>query len=432
MPAYDVWMEESAVASAANAATWWSETTIAERTSRLTALAGALSQRSGAFQHLITSEVARTLRESCAEVLKCAAYARWLAANGAHTLAPRPAAGARIHFRPAGIVAGIMPWNFPFWQVFRFAAAALVGGNAVIVKHSPLVPRCAAALTELFAAAGFDRGVFFCESGPAQSARKLIADDRVRAIAFTGSSETGRKVAELAGRHLKKCVLELGGSDAFIVMPTANLRDAVRAAVQSRMRASGQACTAAKRFIVHVAVAEEFEARLAAAFDALKTGDPFDPSTDVGPLINEAATDRLERQVRVSIADGAELLYGGERLSPRVFQPTILRASTVTVPVMQEETFGPVAPILRVRDVDEAIEMSNRSRFGLSASVWSTDEDELASFRSRLDVGQLFVNTAASSRIDLPFGGTKDSGFGRELGDAGVYEFVNVKTEIRA
>jgi succinate-semialdehyde dehydrogenase/glutarate-semialdehyde dehydrogenase len=324
-----------------------------------------------------------------------------------------------------------MPWNFPLWQVVRFAAAALMGGNAVIVKHSPLVPRCAAAIEDLFAVAGFGPGVFRCESGSSKIAEKLIADDRIRAVAFTGGCDTARSVAALAGRHLKKIILELGGSDAFVVMPSADVAAAAHAGVQSRIRASGQACTAAKRFIVDAAIAGEFEDIFVSEMNALRTGDALDPRSDVGPLITEAAACVLERQVRESIAAGAKLLCGGVRLGPRLYQPTALAVRTVDVSVMQEETFGPVAAILRVRHIDEAIAAANATRYGLSASVWTSDEREIAAFRSRLDVGQLFVNTAASSRVDLPFGGTKDSGYGRELGDAGVYEFVNVKTEVR-
>jgi succinate-semialdehyde dehydrogenase/glutarate-semialdehyde dehydrogenase len=410
---------DAAIAAAADAAVRWSETRVDERAQRLTALAGALSQRSGSLQHVISSEIARSPRESCAEVRKSAAYARWLAANARHIVAPRYAAGARIHHRPLGVVAGITPWNFPVWQVVRFAAAALAGGNVVIVKHSPLVPRCAEALNDIFAIAGFDRGVFFCESGSASVARRLIADDRVRAIAFTGSAETGREIASLAGRHLKKCILELGGSDAFIVMPTGDVGEAARLGVESRLRASGQACTAAKRFLVHESIADEFEERFVSAMQ----------SATIGPLISEAAADRLERQVRES---HGKILCGGKRISPRVFEATALRVNSVAVPVMQEETFGPVAPILRFRDIDGAIEAANASPFGLSASIWSEDENDIDRFRSRLEVGQIFINMPAASRIDLPFGGVKASGYGRALADAGVYEFVNVTTEVRA
>jgi succinate-semialdehyde dehydrogenase/glutarate-semialdehyde dehydrogenase len=381
------------------------------RTQHLTALAGLLTRHATALQRLITDEVGTA---SCGEVVKCAAYLRWLAANAEEILAPRRIGdGACIHYDPLGVVAGIMPWNFPLWQVIRFAAGALVAGNRVVVKHSPLVPRCAEALNEMFLDAGFID--FSCASGPASDAERLIADGRVRLVVFTGCAESGRKVAALAGQHLKRCILELGGSDAFIVMPDADVARAARIGAASRMRVNGQACTAAKRFIIHDAVAGEFERLFVEAVQA----------ADIGPLVNEAAADRLERQVRDSIAAGAALLCGGTRLGPRTFAPTVLAVQSVDLPVMQQETFGPVAPILRVRDLDEAVAAANATRYGLSASLWT--RTNVGEFRARLGVGQLFVNTAASSRFDLPFGGTKDSGFGRALGAAGLYELVNVK-----
>lgn len=426
-------MEEAVLASAAEALAWWRHTPPAERSRRLTALAGVLSQNALSLQRLITEEVSKTVRSSAAEVVKCAAYVRWLAENAPSILAPRRVGSdATIHYEPLGVVAGIMPWNFPLWQVIRFAATALAAGNTVVVKHSPLVPRSAEALTRLFAVAGFGEGLFYCRSGCSREAESLIVDERVRAVTFTGGPEAGRAVAALAGRHLKRCTLELGGSDAFVVMPSADLGRAVRNAVQSRIRAGGQACTAAKRFLVHEAVAAEFEDEMVRATRVLKTGDPFDPATDVGPLVNEAAADRLQAQIEESVAAGAVLLCGGARLSPRLIQPAVLTVQTADVPVMQEETFGPVAPILRVRDLDEAIAAANATPFGLSASVWTSDPCERQEFFARLVVGQLFFNAAVSSRFDLPFGGTKASGFGRELGAAGLHELVNVKTEVCA
>ena len=424
---------KAAIAAAAGAFSRWRETSVADRSSRLIALGGAIAGRSPELQRLITEEVSKTLRSSAAELTKCAVYTRWLSGNASRILAARSAgSAAHIHYEPLGVVAGIMPWNFPFWQVIRFAAAALVAGNAVVVKHSPLVPRCAEALNDVFAAAGFDRDVFFCAAGSSDDARILIADDRVRAVAFTGSSETGRQIASLAGQHLKKCILELGGSDAFIVMASANLEVAVHAAVESRLRAGGQACTAAKRFLVHSRIADEFEARLVEAMNAIKVGDPFDPAIDIGPLVTETAANRLQRKVDDSIPRGATVLCGAQRLGARMYQPTVLAVRDVHLPVMQEETFGPVAPVLRVNDIDEAVAAANSTRYGLSASVWTTDTAEAAALRVRLDAGQVFVNCVTSSNVDLPFGGTKDSGFGRELGDAGLLEFVNVKVEVRA
>jgi succinate-semialdehyde dehydrogenase/glutarate-semialdehyde dehydrogenase len=406
----------------------WRQTAVAERTEKLAALGELVAARTPLLARLITSEVSKTLRGSTAELTKAAEYCSWLAEHGQRILAPREVAGgASIRYEPLGVVAGIMPWNFPFWQVFRFAAPALLTGNTVVVKHSPLVPRCADAIEELFRAAGFDDGAMSCCAASAAEAQRLIAHTSVRAVHFTGGSEAGRAVASAAGAHLKKCVLELGGSDAFIVTPSADLNVAVAAAVTSRIRAGGQACTAAKRFIVHRAVADDFESRLVRAMESLVIGDPLDPRTDVAPLVTEAFAERIERQVRESVAAGAAILSGGVRIAPRLYAPTVVSTSTTKIPLMQEETFGPVAPVLRVSSLADAIAAANDTPFGLSASVWTSDEHETSAFVRDLEVGQLFINTITSSRFDLPFGGTKHSGFGRELGEEGVLEFVNVK-----
>lgn len=423
---------EALAAAAARAFTTWRRTTLAERTGKLSSLADVVERRMAELAHGITSEVSKTLRGSTAELEKSVGFCRWLAESGPRILAPREVTpSATILYEPLGVVAGIMPWNFPVWQVFRFAAPALLAGNTVVVKHSPLVPRCAEMIEELFAAAGFHDGVMFCRAASSEEAQRLIAHDAVRAVAFTGGAEGGRAVAAAAGAHLKKCVLELGGSDAFLVMPSANLDDAVRAAVASRTRAGGQACTAAKRFLIHQDVADAFESRFVAAMQSLVIGDPFDPRTDLGPLVTEALADRLERQVRESVAAGARVLCGGVRLGPRTYAPTVIATRTTAIPLMQEETFGPVAPILRVRDLGEAIRAGNDSPFGLSASIWTADEREATELAAALDVGQVFVNAATSSRFEVPFGGTKESGFGRELGAAGVYELVNRKSVVR-
>lgn len=423
---------EQRLPASADAFRAWRRTTPAHRAALLHHLGDLVTERTTELAHLITSEVSKTLRGSTTEVAKCAAYCHWLAEHAERILAPQHlGGGASLSHHPLGVILGIMPWNFPLWQVFRFATAALAAGNVVVVKHSPLVPRCAEMLERLFAEAGFEEGVFACQAASAEEAQRLIADERVRGVSFTGGSGAGRAVASSAGAHLKKCVLELGGSDAFLVMPTADLDRAVAIAVNSRLRAGGQACTAAKRFLVHDAVADDFESRLVRAMQALVIGDPLDPKTDVAPLVDVSFADRLERQVRDSIAEGAVLLCGGRRLAERVYEPTVLSVADTGVTVMQEETFGPVAPVLRVRDLAAAIEAANATEYGLSASVWTADESEIAAFREALDVGQLYVNEPVSSRFDLPFGGTKHSGFGRELGDAGVLEFVNVKAEVR-
>lgn len=398
----------------------WRRVPVAERAAMMAALADAIDERSGVLARLITSETPKTVRESMAELAKSAGYCRWLAEHAPRILAPlSPAEGASIIYAPMGVIAGILPWNFPLWQVFRCAAPALVAGNTVVIKHSPLVRQCAAAAEELFDAAGFDDGVFSCRAESADDAQRLIAHEAVRGVSFTGGTEAGRAVAATAGAHLKKCVLELGGSDAFIVMPSADLDAAVAAAVASRTRAGGQACTAAKRFLVSREIAAEFQQHFVAAMERLVVA---------APLMSEEFADRLERQVNESVRAGAIILCGGVRLGPRVYAPTVVAVPHTDMPLMQEETFGPVAPLLAVDGIEEAIAAANRTPYGLSASLWTRDAREVAAFTDALDVGQLFVNNIASSSFDLPFGGTRASGYGRTLGEAGILEFVNIKS----
>jgi succinate-semialdehyde dehydrogenase / glutarate-semialdehyde dehydrogenase len=399
----------------------WRTTTIAQRAAQLQALASIVNRQAGDLARLIHAEVSKTMHGSAAELVKSADYCRWLAQHGERILAPRALSpSASLRYDPLGVVAGIMPWNFPAWQVFRFAAPALLAGNTVVVKHSPLVPRCADAVHALFAEAGFGDGVFACVAASADDAQRLIAHPAVRAVHFTGGDEAGRAVAAAAGAHLKKCVLELGGSDAFVVMPSADLDRTVPAAVTSRMRAGGQACTAAKRFIVHDAIAGAFEQRL---IEAMQAVEPV-------PLVHASFAERLERQLRESVAAGARIRCGGERIDARTFAPMVVDVPHAELPLMQEETFGPVAPLLRVRDRDAAIDAANATRYGLSASIWTRDDADVAAFAAALHVGQLYVNQVVSSQFDVPFGGTKDSGFGRELGEAGVLELVNVKAVV--
>ncbi|HEX8170945.1 MAG TPA: aldehyde dehydrogenase family protein [Thermoanaerobaculia bacterium] len=408
----------------------WRTTSVRERAAHLIAVADDITRDSDALARLVTSEVSKTIRGAATEIAKCADYCRWLEQHGERILAPRHLGdNATLIYEPLGVVAGIMPWNFPLWQVFRFAAPALLAGNTVVVKHSPLVPRCAEALQQLFARCG--DGVFTCVAATAEEAQRLIACEVVRAVSFTGGADAGAAVAATAGAHLKKCILELGGSDAFIVMPSANLDAAVQGAASSRMRAGGQACTAAKRFLIAEEIADEFTARLIEATQRIVIGDPFDPATELGPLVREEFADRLERQLRESVDTGARILSGGRRLGACLFEPTVVAVDSTDVPLMQEETFGPVAPLLRVRGLDEAIAAANRTRYGLSASIWTEDAREIDAFTRALHVGQLYVNATVSSRFDVPFGGTKDSGFGRELGDAGIYELVNGKSIVR-
>jgi succinate-semialdehyde dehydrogenase/glutarate-semialdehyde dehydrogenase len=324
-----------------------------------------------------------------------------------------------------------MPWNFPFWQVFRFAAPALMAGNVALLKHASNVPQSALAIERIFSDAGFEEGVFQTLLIGSDAVGAVIEDDRVKATTLTGSEPAGRDVAGRSGRSLKKTVLELGGSDPFIVTPSANLDDAVRTGVKARIVNNGQSCIAAKRFIMVGDVADEFERRFVAAMRALKVGDPASESTDVGPLATAKIVTDLEEQVRRTVASGATVLLGGGRLpdlGPNYFAPTVLRDIPEGSPAFQDETFGPVAALFRVADVEEAITLANSTTFGLGASAWTNDPDEQRRFIDGIESGQVFINAMVASDPRLPFGGVKRSGYGRELSAVGIREFVNIKT----
>jgi len=389
-------------------------------------LADILETRRERYAGLITTEMRKTIRSARAEVAKCAKTVRYFSQHGPSMLREERIGNAFIRYEPLGTVLGIMPWNFPFWQVIRFAIPALIAGNRVIVKHSSLVPGCAAALEELMGEAGFG-DVFSCASLPHDVVPALIADPRVRAVVVTAGHETGSHLASLAGKHVKKVILELGGSDAFIVMPSADLNRAVAAAVRSRLHCNGQACTAAKRFIVHREIADEFEHRFVAAMESVRVGDPFDERTELGPLATPDVIARLEKQVAKTIAAGATVLAGAYRIEENLYAPTVLSDVPLDSPAAQEETFGPVAALFRADDLASAIAIANNSRFGLGASVWTRDRDESDRCIRELQTGQVFINAIVSSDPALPFGGTKDSGYGRELGAAGIRELTNVK-----
>jgi succinate-semialdehyde dehydrogenase/glutarate-semialdehyde dehydrogenase len=413
----------------------WRRTSIAARADAARCAADILDRDARVLAELITRETRKTIRSARAEVAKCALVARFYAEHAAAMLADEEvateASRSFVRYEPLGAVVGVMPWNFPFWQVFRFAIPALLAGNTVIVKHSPHVPDCAAALEQLMSDAGFGGGVFAAAALSADAVYPLVADERVRAVVLTGGQEAGSRVAEYAGLNVKKISLELGGSDAFVVLPSANLERAVAAAVRSRMHCNGQACTAAKRLIIHRDVYDEFESRFVAAMASLRAGDPFDERSDFGPLLNEEIASKLERQVDETIALGATLLTGG-RLGATFFAPTVLRDVPLDSPAAQEETFGPVAALFRANDVDDAIAIANATRFGLGASVWTADRAEALRCIAGIEAGQVFVNAIVSSDPRLPFGGTKASGFGRELGAAGIRELTNVKSVVMA
>lgn len=386
------------------------------------------------YSRLITTEMGKPVHAALKELEKSARVCRYYAAEVSALLADEfVQAGADmsyIRYEPLGAVLAVMPWNFPFWQVIRVAAPALMAGNVVLLKHASNVPQCALMLEELFLRAGFPEGAFQTLLISAAQVAQVIADARVAAVTLTGSERAGSSVAAEAGRHIKKTVLELGGSDPLIVMPSADLAEAVRTAVTSRTRNNGQSCLAAKRFIIAEEIYEEFTRRFVASMKALRVGDPFDEATEIGPLASEQVLRELEHQVEASIAAGARQVLRGGRLNRPgfYFAPCVLADIPSEAPAYREELFGPVALLFRARDIEEAIRLANDTGFGLGASAWTNDETERARFVEEIEAGSVFINGMPSSDVRLPFGGVKRSGYGRELGAHGLREFVNIKT----
>lgn len=413
----------------------WASWPVGRRCDVMRAVAAGLRERADALAGLVTTEMGKPLRESAAEVAKCATAFDYYADAAPSMLQARPVTSeSHVAFEPLGTILAVMPWNFPLWQVVRAAAPALVAGNAVVVKPAPITTGCALALAEVLTAAGLPPGVFEVfvvdERETAAAVRRLLSDDRIDAVTFTGSEGAGAAIAAAAGAAVKPSVLELGGSDAFLVRADADVPATVRQAVRSRFLNAGQSCIAAKRFIVAAPIAAEFTAALGAAVSDLVVGDPRDPATDIGPLARADLVDTLDRQVRTSIAAGARLVTGGERpsLPGDFYRPTVLADVRPDMAVCAEETFGPVAAVLIAADDDEAVELANASRWGLGASVWSADTAAAGDLGARLRSGAVFVNAVVSSDPRLPFGGTGKSGYGRELGPEGLRAFVNVRT----
>jgi succinate-semialdehyde dehydrogenase/glutarate-semialdehyde dehydrogenase len=412
--------------------------TFAERAKRMMRAAEILEARADELGRMITLEMGKPITAAIGEVRKCATVCRHYAENAERYLAPEhvktDASESYVRFDPLGPVLAVMPWNFPFWQVFRFAAPALMAGNVGLLKHASNVPQSALAIEDILREAGFDRGEFQTLLISSEQVGALLDDDRVMAATLTGSEPAGASVASKAAKRIKKSVLELGGSDPFVVMPSADLDDAVKTAVKARIVNNGQSCIAAKRFIVHEQIADAFQARFVAAMESLVVGDPLDEATEVGPLATPQIVDDIEKQVTASIAAGAKLLTGGKRLDHlfggrgNFYAPTVLTDIPESAPVYAEETFGPVASLFRITDTDEAIRLANATTFGLGASVWTRDTGEMNRFIAEIESGQVFVNAMVASDPRIPFGGVKHSGFGRELGVYGIREFVNIKT----
>jgi succinate-semialdehyde dehydrogenase/glutarate-semialdehyde dehydrogenase len=408
----------------------------AKRAERMVRAAEILEAEQRELGQLMTLEMGKPIASAAAEAAKCAKVCRYYAENAERFLAREDvetdASESFIVYQPLGVVLAVMPWNFPFWQVFRFAAPALMAGNVGLLKHASNVPQCALAIEDVLRRAGFDDDGFQTLLIGSSRVAELVADPRVAAVTVTGSEHAGSEVASAAGKVIKKSVLELGGSDPFIVMPSADLDAAVSTAVKARTVNSGQSCIAAKRFIIHDRIADEFEWRFVRSMERLVVGDPMDERTEVGPLATPAILEGLEEQVMRTVEAGGKVLTGGKRLRRpgNFYAPTVITKIPVPSPAYSEELFGPVASVFRARDVDEAIHIANDSTFGLGSSVWTRDEAERSRFIAEIEAGQVFVNAMVASDPRLPFGGIKRSGYGRELGEAGVREFVNWKTVV--
>ncbi len=414
----------------------WRATPVAQRLRPLASAASLLERDAESLARTMTLEMGKPLAASIAEVRKCAVACRYYVDHAERLLAdePHPCGDDRcfVRHQPLGPILAVMPWNFPFWQVFRFLAPALAAGNVGLLKHASNVPQCAVAIEDLLTQAGLPEGVFQTLLVPAEQVEPILADPRVAAATVTGSVQAGRAVAALAGKYLKKTVLELGGSDPFVVLPSARIDEAVRVAVEARIINNGQSCIAAKRFIVAEPVYDAFLTGFVERMRALRVGDPMDPATRIGPLATEAVVEELQRQVSQSIHAGARCLIGGRRLDPPgfFFEPTVLDRIPEGCPAFDRELFGPVGCLFAARDLDHAIELSNATRFGLGASVWTENPQEAEALVDRIEAGMVFVNRMVVSDPRLPFGGIKESGYGRELAALGLREFVNAKTVV--
>lgn len=422
------------LAGASEAQQKWRHVSIRERVKLLSSMASELRRHADVFARLITEEMGKPVAESRSEIEKCAATCDYYAAAAPnflkHEVVASNASESFIAFEPLGTVLAIMPWNYPFWQFFRFAAPALAAGNAAILKHANNVPGCALAIENLMQVAGCPKGLVRSILIDASDVAEIIADDRIAAVTLTGSTQVGRIVAAQAGAALKKQVLELGGSDPFIVLEDADLESAIATAVKSRFINAGQSCVNAKRFIVEESIAAAFSEGFAKAMASLEVGDPMQDTTQIGPMARANLRDELHDQVKRSIADGARLVAGGVPLDREGFYyaPTLLDSVQPHHTSFREELFGPVASIIHCSDVDHGIALANDTEFGLAATIWTQDTERARDIATRIDAGAVFINGMVASDARLPFGGVKKSGYGRELGSYGIREFTNIKT----
>jgi succinate-semialdehyde dehydrogenase / glutarate-semialdehyde dehydrogenase len=425
---------DQALQQAFDAQRRWRTTSFGDRAAALQSAARVLRTQKARWAELLTAEMGKPIVEAEAEIDKCAWNCDFYAEHASEFLADEPvptnATESYVEFQPLGVVLAIMPWNFPFWQVIRFAAPALMAGNGAVLKHASNVPRCALAIEEVFATAGLPRGLFRTLLVPGSETTKLIADPRIAAVTLTGSSLTGEQVASAAGKALKKQVLELGGSDPFIVLADADLDAAASTAVRARNQNNGQSCIAAKRFIVEEPVADQFTQKFAAAVKVLNVGDPMRRETNIGPLARGDLRDSLADQVERSVARGAQPVVGGSRLDGKgyFYAPTVLDGVKDDMPAFREETFGPVAAVIRARDADDAIRIANDTEYGLGANLWTADIKRAKGLARQIEAGNVFINGMVASDPRLPFGGVKRSGYGRELGWYGIKEFTNTQT----
>ena len=411
----------------------WKNLDVSERAGHFRKLAQILRDNKEKYSKIMTTEMGKPVRQSLAEVEKCAWTAEVYADNAGLWLEDEivNADGKKhfVEFRPLGTILSIMPWNFPFWQAFRFGIPTLIAGNVSILKHSNQVPQCALAIEDCFIRAGFPEYVFKAVITDHEAVANLLKSDLIKGVSLTGSTAAGSRIAEIAGRNLKKVVLELGGSDPFIVLDDSDIEFAAKNAVSGRIFNSGQSCIAAKRFIVASGIAEKFSKKFAEYTEALVVGDPMDMKTDVGPLVNKEGLMQIEVQVQDAVSHGARVLCGGQRLGRKgyFYAPTVLANTKSNMKVVTEEVFGPVAPVIVFGSEEEAIKIANNSEYGLGASIWTKDEATGLEIAKKLEVGDVFINSIVKSDPRMPFGGVKKSGIGRELSKYGLKEFVNVK-----